>query len=280
MTGQHKGKPDGNLVPWNRRKRRQIERARAVVIHLFAGKSASEWRKGWPDGVEVLTLDITESSNQDLHDPNVWGYLNYVVSTKNVLGIVGAPPCRTVSRLRNIRPGPNPLRGRIEERFGLKGLTDREQDLTDSDSALMLKQLALFQVAHESKSPKDTEIGFLMESPEDPAEYAGECDAPTFWVWPEVQAIRDRFGLKVVAFDQGQLGHSQTKPTMCLTNLNHVEQLHGVRCGKKVGEGLCPDLQGGMAQTASRSAWAPGLKRAIRESLLLMDTNRDSTSKG
>ena len=47
-----------------------------------------------------------------------------------------------------------------------------------------------------------------------------------------------------------------------------------------MGEGLCPDLQGGMAQTASRSAWAPGLKRAIRESLLLMDTNRDSTSKG
>ena len=59
-----------------------------------------------------------------------------------------------------------------------------------------------------------------------------------------------------------------------------VGGLHGVRCGKKVGEGLCPDLQGGMAQTASRSAWAPGLKRAIRESLLLMDTNRDSTSKG
>ena len=277
MTGQQKGKPDGNLVPWNRRKQRQIETARAIVIHLFAGNNASEWRKGWPDGVEVLTLDITESSNQNLHDPNVWGYLNYVVSTKKVLGIVG-PPCRIVSRLRNIRPGPNPLGGRLEERFGLKGLTDREQELTDSDSALMLKQLALFQVAHESKSPQHPEIGFLMGSPEDPAKYAGECDAPTFWVSPEVQAIKDRFGVKVVAFDQGQLGHSQTRPTMCLTNLDHVEQMHGARCGKKVGEGLCPALQGRMAQTSSWSAWAPGLKRAIKDSLLLMDTKMDSTT--
>ncbi len=251
MTGQQKGKPDGNLVPWNRRKQRQIETARAIVIHLFAGKNASEWRKGWPDGVEMLTLDITESSNQDLHDPNVWGYLNYVVSTKKVLGIVGQPPCRIVSRLRNIRRGPNPLGGRLEERFGLKGLTDREQELTDSDSALMLKQLALFQVAHESKS---------LQHPD-----------PLF-------GFASHFGLKVVAFDQGQLGHSQTRPTMCLTNLDHVEQMHGARCGKKVGEGLRPALQGRMAQTSSWSAWAPGLKRAIKDSLLLIDTKMDSTT--
>ena len=46
MTGQQKGKPDGNLLPWNRRTRRRVETARAVVIHLFAGKGASEWRKG------------------------------------------------------------------------------------------------------------------------------------------------------------------------------------------------------------------------------------------
>ena len=275
MTGQKKGKPDGNLVPWNRRKRRQIETAKAVVIHLFAGENASEWRKGWPDGVETLTLEITESPNQDLHDPNVWGYLTYVASKKRILGIVGGPPCRTVSRLRNIRPGPNPLRGRVNERFGLMGLTEREQQLTDSDSALMLKQLALLCIAEEAKPPESPETGFLMESPEDPAAYAGESEAPTFWAWPEVQAFKDRFGLRLIAFDQGQIGHPQTKPTMCLTNLEGVEKLNGVRCGKRVGENLCPDLPGRMAQTASWSAWAPGLKLAIRDSLVTMGAQWD-----
>ena len=109
MVGQDQEIPQGSELPWNRGTRRRVHRAKAVIIHLFSGKG-SEWKKGWPDGVEVLTLDVRENPKQDLHNPRVWSYLIHVVKTKNVIGIVGGPPCRTVSRLRNIRPGPKPLR--------------------------------------------------------------------------------------------------------------------------------------------------------------------------
>ena len=125
MVGQDMKVPQGSNLPWNRGVRRRVDRAKAIIIHLFSGKG-NEWKKGWPEGVEVLTLDVRENPQQNLHDPHVWSYLIHVVKTKNVVGIVGGPPCRTVSRLRNTRPGPNPLRGRLEHRFGLPSLSEKE----------------------------------------------------------------------------------------------------------------------------------------------------------
>ena len=67
-----------------------------------------------------------------------------------------------------------PLRGRVDQRYGLLDLSPADQAKTDYDSALVLKQQALHQLAEE------------CQSPEDPARYAQEHDAPTYWSWPEL----------------------------------------------------------------------------------------------
>lgn len=55
MVGQDTPPKDGAQLPWNRRKRRRFQQAKALIIHLFSGNKAAckEWEKGWPPGVEV-----------------------------------------------------------------------------------------------------------------------------------------------------------------------------------------------------------------------------------
>ena len=57
MKGQFDGKPPGENLPWNRHVRRKVERAKALVIHLFSGPKDQFWKREWPEGVEVLTAD-------------------------------------------------------------------------------------------------------------------------------------------------------------------------------------------------------------------------------
>ena len=108
---------------------------------------------------------------------------------------------------------------------------------TDGDSALLLKQLALYELAKEHREDGLPDVGFLMESPRDPAEYTDDPEPPTFWDWPEVQGVLGEPSMNLVTFDQGCLGHSQVKPTSCLTNLPLMTHLHGSRCDSNHGEG-------------------------------------------
>ena len=272
MAGQHDECPEGSRLPWNRHVRRRLERAKGIVIHLFAGENPGWWRKHWPQGIECLTVDPKENPKQDLHNPEIWAYLMYLVRTKRVVGIIGGPPCRSVSRLRHNPPGPRPVRGRGEHRFGLQNLTDSEKTLVNGDSALLLKQLALYQTAVESQTPGEKElVGFLLESPEDPVAYDPQAgDYPSFWSWPEVQQFGDKFDMKLVSFDQGCYGHPQRKPTSCLVNLELMMEFQDSRCEGKRGSVLKSNLEDRFAQTASWSAWAPGMKEAVKTSLLML----------
>ena len=271
--GQNQPPSDGAELPWNRRTRKRFERAKALVIHLFAGEgdSCKEWGKVWPSGVEVVALDILKDPRMNLHHSTTWGYLCYLVKVCPIAAIIGGPPCRTVSRLRSNQPGPPPLRSRFGEgRFGLENLCWADQLKTDGDSALLLKQLALYELAKEHREDGLPDVGFLMESPRDPAEYTDDPEPPTFWDWPEVQGVLGEPSMNLVTFDQGCLGHPQVKPTSCLTNLPLMTHLHGSRCDSNHGEGLKRDLGDRMKQTSGWSVWAPGLKKAIRVSLMIL----------
>ena len=272
MVGQDLGMPKGEGLPWNRRSRRKFDQAKGLIIHMFSGDapSSKKWTQGWPPGVEVITVDTSTNPLQDVHKPAVWGYLCHLAATKTIIAVIGGPPCRSVSRLRNVRPGPVPLRGRYEDRFGLPGLSAADQLKADRDAALVLKQQGLLWIAEEHRALDSPPVGYLMESPEDPKVVFGEEDAPSFWSWPEVISFAEQFGLGTVSFDQGMYGHQQRKPTTCLTNLPLMGHLHGARCSTHIGEGLHENLQQRFTQTASWSSWAPGLKRAIQTSLLLL----------
>ena len=277
MVGQNDGVPDGSKLPWNRHTRRRIEKSKALVIHLFSGKNPKFWKTGWPNEIEVLTVDNGNDPRQDLHDPFVWAYVVHLIKTKNVLAIIGGPPCRSVSRLRHVSPGPKPVRGRGKDRFGLTGLNKREQVLVDGDGALMLKQLALFELVQENKIVGRQKVGFLMESPEDPLNYdpQGEKENyPSFWDWQEVTAFQEKHGMDLISFDQGFLGHPQPKPTSCLVNFPELVTLQGKRVVGKKGEQLKKDLKERFQQTSSWSEWAPGLKELVKGSIGVLAEKR------
>lgn len=107
-----------------------------------------------------------------------------------------------------------------------------------------------------------------MESPQDPATFADEPEAPTFWCWDEVVNFAEEETMQLLSFDQGRLGHPQRKPTSCLTNLPGLEWLEGLRAPMNHGQQLQTDLEKRFEQTASWSSWATGLKESIKQAAI------------
>ncbi|CAL1128014.1 unnamed protein product [Cladocopium goreaui] len=68
-------------------------------------------------------------------------------------------------------PGPRRLRGRDDERWHLDHLDPFELELVNSDSALMLKHMALWVKSNECRTLPMEPTVFFMESPEDPKDY-------------------------------------------------------------------------------------------------------------
>ena len=124
MRGQGEN-PCSHHLPWNRAQRRRLAQAKAIVIHLFAGEASKEWCHELPPGVEMLTVEVREGQN--LHDASVWAYVWDLASSGRVVGIIGGPPCRTVSRMLERQPGPRRLRHRDgPERFGYSDLSEAQ----------------------------------------------------------------------------------------------------------------------------------------------------------
>ena len=281
MRGQ--GEPAStHHLPWNRAQRRRYSQAKAIVIHLFAGEAAKEWSQELPAGVEMLTVDIRDGQN--LHDASVWSYVWEITSSGRVVGIIGGPPCRTVSRMLEKQPGPRRLRSRDgPERFGFKDLSVAQQQKTDSDTALFLKQMGLYLQARESWNEHlwphmkevGNRVGFLLESPQDPKSYLAEGqgdESASFWAWPETKTFWEKhepMGMEMIHFDQGLFGHVRKKPTTCLTNLPDMGELNGCRSGgnERFLEG---NLEDRLRQTSAWSLWAPGLRAAIKVSLTVL----------
>ena len=133
MKGQGE-EVEGLHVPWNRAQRRRHSAAKAIVLHLYAGEASKEWIAQWPNGVELITLDVRDGQN--IHDAATWAYLWKLCGTGKVIAIIGGISCGTVSRMLERQPGPPRLRSRDGvERFGLQGLSETQQQKTDSDSA-------------------------------------------------------------------------------------------------------------------------------------------------
>ncbi|CAL1144277.1 unnamed protein product [Cladocopium goreaui] len=257
-------------LPWNRAKRRRLERARGgVVIHLFSGSGGESrrWRDLTGSDTEVLTVDISSNAQEDLHAAGVWAYLWGLAERGRIRMITAGPPCRTVSRLRHKIPGPRPLRGRRNHRFALDDLTEREMTKVDGDTALWLKTLGLYEKSREGMVANGIlgQCGLLVESPQDPCEYMEDGkEYPSFWEWEETEDFLkrnpDMFKVRV---DQGALGHPRPKPTTLLTNIVQLKELDGIT-SKESGESVCMDLRERLKQTASWSAWAPGLMAALK----------------
>ena len=115
-------------LPWNRRRRRRIEKARKVVLHLFSGPDV--------EGAETLCLDVLINPKSDVMRDNTFKYLLSLPASGVVVAVIGGPPCRTTSPCRFKQPGPRPLRD-AGNRYGKPELTEREAELVVGDAAMV-----------------------------------------------------------------------------------------------------------------------------------------------
>ena len=224
----------GEGLPWNRHERRRVRRAKEVVIHLFSGDSKKFWQKELEaESRAVLCIDTVIDQGMNLLRDDIFSYLLDLADGGTVCALLGGPPCRTMSRLRFKQPGPPPLREREGPyRFGLPQLDRYLRKQVEDDTVLFLRQLYLHHRAALARGPKVTLAA--LEQPEDPEEYlkAEEKEAhryPSYWSWPEWRAVRDRWGLIEVSFDQGPMGHSRRKPMRLGTNIPRLAELQDIR---------------------------------------------------
>ena len=274
----------GEQLPFNRRMRRAVEKARKVVIHVYSGDTKSKDLRMAAD-VAVLSVDLKHGANM-LNDAT-YSYLLGLIANGKVDAIVGGPPCPTVSRLRDRASqdgGPRRLRAREgPQSYGIEDLTASEQKLTDDHSVLLLRMLMMQWVA-EDVSPEKTL--FALEHPEDPCTYLKPhdlvkgCEAvegprdptkpPSIWMWPEIQEFARQYSMWIADFDQYPFGHQRPKPTSLLTNSwTLYKTLQNVRCSPEELQCLkqrpLPELGQRMEQSRAWGKWAPGLCRAIGE---------------
>ena len=273
MKGQGESWRDHAVgLPWNRHRRRRLWRSRGVILHLFSGRNFKQWAELEQEGYVVLTVDTLQGV--DLHDAAIWAFIWELACAGKIAAILGGPPCRTTSRLRQRQPGPPPLRGRDGWRFSLDGLSTWDLHRVNSDTALLFKQLGLFIKAEEKRMQvpelQSIPTAFALESPEDPMSYLGAEAAhnlPSFWNFPEVKEMVGLGGLKLASFDQSQMGHARRKPTTILGNLPGLEQLDGLRDGSRRSDPLPKRLQESIEASRDWASWAPGLVMALKEAL-------------
>ena len=239
---------DPAALPLNRRRRRQVMRAKTLVFNVFSGPDEKQWLKQEKNGVVVVCLDILLNCN--LHDGNMAGWIEEVIQSRGVDLWLAGPPCRTISLLRHKQDdGPKPLRGGREEfRFGLPGLNQQRQQQADDDSTLWLRNLWwmwLNKMHHPGAKN-------LIEQPQDPNEWyqgTGEKDLyPSFLRWPETRKVAEALGLTTTRLEQGALGHPTVKPTSLEAQPTNQWPVH---------------LDERLQFSKSLAAWAPGLKAVL-----------------
>ena len=132
--------------PWNRRQRRGHRQGKGVVVHLFSGADPSVWTK---EKLGELPVHLCRHGDgfPIQHTPS-WSVGLFVEACRGWLhqGCDRWPTLQDhKSILRNRGPpGPRRLRGRDDERWHLDHLDPFELELVNSDSALMLKHMALW----------------------------------------------------------------------------------------------------------------------------------------
>ena len=248
----------GDNVPLNRRIRRRVFRAEAVMLHLYSGKTRTRDFGHLPASVYVLSIDLLNGGDM-LSDP-LYRYLCDLCCSGKVIAIIGGPPCSTVSPLRqrgSWDEGPRVLRAREgPNRFGLACLLPHELRTADEHTILLFRMKSLYFLADGHAAWK---VMYLCEQPTDPSEYAKDAqDCPSFWAWPEMESFEKEYNMVRAKFSQGHFGHEGTKPTTVLTNSWKLYTLlHGCHSKPKALP-LLEDLESRMDQAKTWAKWPPG----------------------
>ena len=275
---QIKAEDFGSKIPWNRHKRRRLQRARNIIVHVFSGPNQRYWeRQCSTAATEVLCVDTSGAISANMLDKNTFAYLLTLCASGRVKAVIGGPPCRTISALRyQGDTGPGVLRD-DEYPYGLPNLSMADHNLVMDDVTLMFRFLALYVMAEEVREEDEVPTQFTMEQPEDPARYRSPQDIHengyfSFFRTQEWKDFEERYNIKQVHMDQHPMGHKKRKPTTLATNMEELFQLNELR-GEPADEAQASEafralpLQQRMQESKTWAAWAPGLNAAISTAL-------------
>ena len=272
--------------PLNRHARKRLRRG-GVLLHFCSGKQT------WSHESFTSTLNLDLQKGHDLLSVSLFHCLLTAATNNAFDGMLGGPPCRTLTRLRHggvNDEGPGGCRGRYgHARFGLAGIEAELHQQVDGDSILLLRFLLLTEVMQATKTLRGDKLGYiLLEHPADPASYVqaktpemvsdsnigghrtAALEFPSIWVWPEVQQWIERLNLHQIRCDQGALGGESVKPTsLATTSGNLWERLQGIVVPLNqlwsVIKGM--DIQQRLQTSKSQAQWAPGMVQQIKASL-------------
>ena len=281
----------GTRLPWNRRRRRRLQRAKNIIIHLFSGPDQKFWEKRCnTDTTEVLCIDTCGSTPVNLHDKNVFGFLLALCASGRVKAILGGPPCRTVTALRYQNDGGPGVLRTDESPYGLPDLPPSDADMVLGDVVLWFRKLALYIIAEDVRPPEQPQTQLVLEQPEDPARYRDPEDVAQNKYFSNFRTsewlqFQEKYGIQLYHFDQFPMGHLKRKPTTLATTLTELGQLDGLRGGPPQ-EALSSEQFRALSMdqriklTKTWAAWAPGLKEAIATgvSRFIQGVERDPSS--
>ena len=236
--------PHDEIPTWNRRIRCRLLRSKGIILHLFCGESRKAFEElATKHGLVHLAVDLSEN----LLGLGTFRFLLQLAAQGKIRAVIGGPPCRTLSLCRHfpfpesLGNAPRPLRIRGEPLFSsndewLSALTGQEVAQLRVDNTLFLRMMILYGVSVETSRLEDLpEPAFAAEQPEDPESWFDQAAQPqvvrppegfpSFWVTPEWKALKAKYHLEEIGFDQRPLGHARAKPTTLGTNLLPVPWL-------------------------------------------------------
>ena len=266
---------DSEQLPWNRRMRRRMLRAQRVILHLYSGKDQKTWLQLEDANTMVVCLDRAINPKMDMLNDHVMMFLMKIAVSGKLHAIFGGPPCRTVSACRYADDkGPKPVRSE-EEPFGLSTLTPQQREWVEDDVTMMFRMKLLYMTAEHHKPAWCNKVLFAMEQPQDPCEYRSQQDVNKYkfmsvWRTTAWKHFQEKYELVITSFEQGAYGHVKPKPTSFGHNITGFEQLHGAKTQREPGHQDTwrhQSVPQRIAESATWSEWAPGVKAALLEGL-------------
>ena len=252
------------------------------ILHLFAGRRRQGDFQFYVDGlrhlhgdfnIQVISVDIVIDPNWgDLAKEKVRRFWIDAILARQVVALLGGPPCETWSRARgrpiekmsvpdpHQRHGPRVVR-RLEETWGLSSLSLKElQQITVGNLLMGFQLVAMAALAC---------VGGVaaVEHPAEPPEE----DAASIWRTPIMQLLLALPECESFSLAQGLWGAQSSKPTtLGVLNAPQLKlELHKGRITKEVPRGISigKDASGQWA-TARLKEYPPALCLSLARGFL------------
>ncbi|CAE7734064.1 SMYD2, partial [Symbiodinium necroappetens] len=184
-------------------------------------------------GLMVCCLDLVCDTPCDVLDEAKWSQVEKDINDGNFAACWAATPCGTFSPLREVRPGPRPLRT-VEEIEGVGGLSPKEKAQLKEANILVERTFDALSLIWDHKGT------WGLENP------VHGSNRPELWQMPLMRQLAQLDRTSEVVFDQCRLGLNTVKPTKIFIQLprRSHESTAGKRTRDASGEHWASRVQG------------------------------------